>query len=59
MAPGVFGDVARPARVQVKWQNINGDWIEKKLGHWDARIFLHEFDHLEGKLFVDYAKKEN
>ena len=57
--PGVFGDVARPARVQVKWQNINGDWIEKKLGHWDARIFLHEFDHLEGKLFVDYAKKEN
>ncbi len=54
--PGQFADVARPVKVQVRWQNPTGDWIEKRIGAWDARIFQHEFDHLEGKLFTDYQK---
>ena len=52
--PGEFGKVKRPTKVKVKWQNILGNWCEKKLDNWDARIFLHEYDHLEGKLFTDY-----
>lgn len=52
--PGVFGKVSRPAKVKARWQNVDGNWCEKKLDGWDARIFLHEYDHLEGVLFIDY-----
>ncbi len=54
--PGEFGKVTRPAKVKVKWQNVKGNWCEKRLEKWDARIFLHEYDHLEGVLFTDYLK---
>ena len=54
--PNVFGKVVRPAKVKVKWQNLAGNWCERKFEGWDARIFLHEFDHLEGVLFTDYLK---
>ncbi len=54
--PGEFGKVSRPVKVKAKWQNTEGNWCEKKLEKWDARIFLHEHDHLEGILFTDYLK---
>ncbi len=54
--PGVFERVTRPARIQAQWQDVKGNWHEKKLGKWDARILLHERDHLDGKLFTDYKK---
>ncbi len=54
--PGVFENVTRPSRVQVRWQDPNGYWQERKLGKWDARILLHEMDHLKGVLFTDYGK---
>lgn len=52
--PGQYGQVKRPAKVKVRWQNPEGNICEKKLEGWDARIFLHELDHLDGKLFIDY-----
>jgi len=52
--PGAYGRVERPAKVKVKWQNIKGNWCERKFDKWDARVFLHEYDHLHGKLFIDY-----
>lgn len=55
--PNTFGDVQRPSKAKVRWQNIKGNWCEKKFEKWDARIFLHEYDHIEGKLFIDYLKK--
>ncbi len=54
--PGVFEYVARPARVQARWQGADGTWHERKFGKWDARILLHELDHLDGTLFTDYRK---
>ncbi len=56
--PGIFERVMRPARVQVQWQDAQGNLHEKKLGKWDARILLHEIDHLDGKLFTDYVKSK-
>lgn len=52
--PKRFGKVRRSAKLKVKWQNIDGHWAEKKINGWDARVFLHELDHLDGKLFIDY-----
>ena len=56
--PKAFGRVTRPAKVKVKWQNLEGNWCERKFDKWDARIFLHEYDHLIGKLFIDYLDDE-
>ena len=55
--PGEFGEVQRPAKLKVRWQNEKGHWCEKKIDKWDARIFLHELDHLDGKLFTDYESR--
>ena len=56
--PGMFGRVERPSKVKVCWQNVEGNMCEKKFEAWDARIFLHEYDHLEGKLFIEYPLKD-
>lgn len=56
--PDQFAKVVRPAKVKVRWQNEKGNWCEKKLDKWDARIFQHEYDHLEGKLFTDYLSEK-
>lgn len=56
--PGAYGRVTRPAKVKVKWQNTQGNWCERKFDKWDARVLLHEYDHLVGKLFIDYLSDE-
>ncbi len=52
--PGIRGEVYRPERVKIKYLDL--DWnehIETYEGV-GARIIQHEYDHLLGKLFVDY-----
>lgn len=56
--PGAYGRVTRPAKVKVRWQNLEGNVCERKFDKWDARIFLHEYDHLIGKLFIDYLPEK-
>ncbi len=51
--PRVFANVIRPTKVIVRYQNIKGDIIEEKLNQLPARVFQHEFDHLQGILFID------
>ncbi len=55
--PDVYDNVSRANKIQARWQNLEGNWCERKFDKWDARIFLHEFDHLQGILFTDYLKK--
>jgi peptide deformylase len=55
--PDVYADISRPNKIKVRWQNPDGRWCERRFDKWDARIFLHEFDHLRGILFTDYLKK--
>jgi peptide deformylase len=52
--PEKYAPIKRAAKVKVRWKNVAGDFCEKKFDGWDARIFLHELDHLNGKLFTDY-----
>jgi|SaaInl4_135m_RNA_FD_contig_81_79599_length_1438_multi_3_in_0_out_0_2 peptide deformylase len=56
--PQLFADVVRPEWIRVQYINEDGEEVvQEKDGLW-ARCFLHEFDHLEGKLFVDYLSKK-
>lgn len=52
--PGINEKVTRPARIHVKYMDRDfkehDEWVEGYL----ARVMQHEFDHLDGKLFVDH-----
>ncbi len=51
--PGLSEDVVRPKRVHVTYLDDNlqphDEWVEGYL----ARVMQHEFDHLEGVMYVD------
>jgi peptide deformylase len=43
----------RPEKLTIKYQNVDGDFIETKFEGLAARVFHHEMDHMEGKTFLD------
>ncbi|MDD3647572.1 MAG: peptide deformylase [Candidatus Dojkabacteria bacterium] len=51
--PDVVGRVRRHKKCEVEYQNEKFETIKKELTQPLSRIFLHEYDHLEGKLFLD------
>lgn len=53
--PEVFGKVVRPGKVVLEGFDKNGKKIKIKAWGLLARVFQHEFDHLNGKLFIDKA----
>lgn len=52
--PGIRATIDRAEAIKVKY--FDTDWNEhvEVLDGMKARVFLHEFDHIEGVLFVDY-----
>ena len=53
--PGFNEVIARPDKIELRWQDINGNVnIDKPEGLLTVCI-QHEIDHLEGKLMVDYV----
>ncbi|MCL4400303.1 peptide deformylase [Patescibacteria group bacterium] len=55
--PETFGPVERFYRVVLDGFNADGNKIKIKAWGLLARVFQHEVDHLDGKLFVDKAKE--
>ena len=51
--PGNRIKIERPAKVRVKFETIDGDFKYWCLHKMDARVFLHEYDHLEGILMTE------
>lgn len=52
--PEQFGDVTRPAEVQVRWIDRDGTEVTEGFDGLWATCIQHEIDHLNGKLFIDY-----
>jgi peptide deformylase len=52
--PGLYQKIVRPAHVTVEATDLDGKRFTMKADGLTARAILHEFDHLEGKLFIDY-----
>ncbi|MDO6617950.1 MULTISPECIES: peptide deformylase [unclassified Shewanella] len=40
--------VYRHKHINVEYQTLSGKWVTQQLSGFDARIFQHEFDHLQG-----------
>ncbi|MDR0387213.1 MAG: peptide deformylase [Treponema sp.] len=51
--PGLWADVIRPSAVRVQAWNEKGRPFTLEAGGILARVILHEYDHLEGILFID------
>lgn len=54
--PDQYADVTRPAEVEVRWIDREGNEQQEVFtGLW-ATCAQHEIDHLDGKLFIDHLK---
>ena len=51
--PGIWADVVRPKMVKIQAWNEKGRPFTVEASGILARVILHEFDHLEGVLFID------
>ncbi|MDR0721816.1 MAG: peptide deformylase [Treponema sp.] len=51
--PGVWVEVIRPKTVQIQAWNEKGRPFTQDADGILARVILHEYDHLEGTLFID------
>ena len=47
--------VARARKVTIRAQDLHGKWFEKTGEELLARAFLHEADHLNGKLYISHV----
>jgi peptide deformylase len=52
--PGITGDVVRPSSIRMSYYDENWVFHENEIfSDFPARIIQHEYDHIEGILFID------
>lgn len=54
--PGLRGYVERPQHIQVDALDQEGEAISYEFEGFAATVFQHEFDHLDGRLYVDHIQ---
>lgn len=54
--PKIREDIMRPETVTLDYTDENFQPYTDTFNGITARIILHEYDHIEGKLFIDYLK---
>ncbi len=52
--PGIYQKIIRPETVRIQATDVEGKKFTMRADGMLARAILHEYDHLEGKLFIDY-----
>lgn len=55
--PGLRLQVKRPLWAQVGWFDEDGEPRRAKLVGYEARVFLHEWDHCQGIVFTDRVSR--
>lgn len=56
--PNVYHEVIRPSKVIVSAQDMNGNPFTLKASGLMSRVIQHEYDHLDGVLFIDHLSDE-
>jgi peptide deformylase len=51
--PDITANVRRPTRIVVSALDLDGNRREIRTGGFEARVVLHEMDHLDGVLILD------
>ncbi len=52
--PGIREKVERLDKVRIKYMDENFVEHDEEYEGWAARVIQHEYDHIDGKLFIDY-----
>lgn len=52
--PNIREEVERPEKLRIHYFDENWNEYEEEYDGMKARIIQHEYDHIEGKLFIDY-----
>ncbi len=52
--PKIREDIQRQAKVKLRYMDENFEEQEKEFHGITARVIQHEYDHIDGKLFIDY-----
>ena len=55
--PDQYGDVERPSRIVLEWQDIDGARQREAMDGLMATCVQHEVDHLNGVLFIDHLSR--
>lgn len=53
--PGIHEKVARKSKIRMKYMDENGVEQDEIYTDYLARVIMHEYDHLDGKLFIDHV----
>ena len=51
--PGIRARVPRHTAIKIEFTTLKNDRVEARFTNFVARIFQHEFDHLNGRVFLD------
>jgi len=51
--PGIYKDIKRACEITLSWQDLEGNEHTADFEGFQAVALQHEFDHLDGKLFID------
>ncbi len=57
--PGERVQILRHESIEVRYQDLSGEWQQEWLQGFVARIFQHEYDHLEGLTLVERLEIQN
>lgn len=52
--PNIRENISRPETVRIRYYDEDWNLKEEEYSGVKARIIQHEYDHIEGKLFIDY-----
>jgi peptide deformylase len=56
--PGIQLPIYRSSGIVVQYRELTGKFVELELSGMDARVFLHELDHLNGLMFIDRVSRQ-
>ncbi|MBP2691028.1 MAG: peptide deformylase [Muribaculaceae bacterium] len=51
--PGIYENVSRVEHIRLRWLDENFEAHDEEISGFLARIVQHEYDHLDGKLYID------
>ena len=51
--PNINANIIRDKKMKMRAQDLDGNWFEEATSGYLARVWQHEFDHLNGTLIID------
>lgn len=57
--PQIRDKVKRPEEIIIEYTNLDGKRIKETVFSWEAKVICHEYDHIEGILFIDHLAEKD